>query len=104
MLLFPKVSKLIYTPINVLSTYYPIITLLCPTLCNPTDWNPSGSSGHGIFPGKNTGVGCHFLLQGSLPDPGIKPASPASPALAGGFFTIESPGRPSSQQRYDQNF
>ena len=23
-----------------------------------------GSSIHGIFPGKNTGVGCHFLLQG----------------------------------------
>ena len=28
-------------------------------------------------PGKNTGVGCHFLLQGSLPNPGIKPKSPA---------------------------
>ena len=24
----------------------------------------TGSSVHGIFPGKNTGVGCHFLLQG----------------------------------------
>ena len=22
-----------------------------------------GSSVHGIFPGKNTGAGCHFLLQ-----------------------------------------
>ena len=32
-------------------------------------------------PGKNTGVGCCFLLQGDLPDPGIKPASPVSPAL-----------------------
>ena len=28
-------------------------------------------------PGKNTGVGCHFLLQGNLPYPGIKPRSPA---------------------------
>ena len=27
-------------------------------------------------PGKNTGVGCHFLLQGNLPDPGIEPVSP----------------------------
>ena len=27
------------------------------------------------FPGKNTGVGRHFLLQ-DLPDPGIKPRSP----------------------------
>ena len=29
------------------------------------------------FPGKNTGVGCHGLLQGNLPNPGIKPRSPA---------------------------
>ena len=25
------------------------------------------------FPGKSTGVGCHFLLQGDVPDPGIDP-------------------------------
>ena len=29
-----------------------------------------------------------------LPDPGIEPVSPASPALAGGFFTTEPLGRP----------
>ena len=29
---------------------------------------------------------------GDLPDPGIEPASPESSALAGGFFTTESPG------------
>ena len=29
------------------------------------DYSPPGSSVHGILlPGKNTGVGCHFLLQG----------------------------------------
>ena len=41
----------------------------------------------------NTGVGCHFLLQGDLPDPGIKPTSltsPTPPALAGEFFTISA--------------
>ena len=38
------------------------------------------------FPGKNTAVGYHFLLQGTLPNPGIKPVSLVSPALAGGFF------------------
>ena len=27
------------------------------------------------FSGKNTGVGCHFLLQGDLPKPGVKPVS-----------------------------
>ena len=35
----------------------------CPTLWDPTDCSPPGSLIHGIFPGKNTGVGCHFLLQ-----------------------------------------
>ena len=39
-------------------------------------------------PGKGTGVGCHALLQGGLPDPRIQPVSPA---LAGRFFTVESP-------------
>ena len=34
----------------------------CPTLCDPIDGSPSGSTIPGI-PGKNTGVGCHFLLQ-----------------------------------------
>ena len=39
------------------------------------------------FPGKNTGVDCHSLLLGNLPHPGIEPASPVFPTLAGGFFT-----------------
>ena len=30
---------------------------------------------------------------GDLPDPGIQPESPVSPALAGEFFTTESPGK-----------
>ena len=42
------------------------------------------------FPSKNTGVGCHSLLQG-IPDPRVELKSPA---LAGGFFTTESPGKP----------
>ena len=36
---------------------------LCPTLCDPRDGSPPGSPVAGIPPGKNTGVGCHFLLQ-----------------------------------------
>ena len=38
----------------------------CPTLCDPMDYSPPGSSARGDSPSKNTGVGCHFLLQGSL--------------------------------------
>ena len=44
------------------------------------------------FPLQNTGVGCHFL---DLPDPGVKPTSLASPALAGRFFPTEPLGKPS---------
>ena len=36
---------------------------LCPTLCDPIDSSLPGSPHPRDFPGKNTGVGCHFLLQ-----------------------------------------
>ena len=51
----------------------------CLTLCDPRLLCPWD------FPGKNTEVGCHFLLQG------IKPTSPT---LAGRFLTSEPPGKP----------
>ena len=35
----------------------------CPTLCDPIDGSPPGSPRPWDSPGKNTGVGCHFLLQ-----------------------------------------
>ena len=40
---------------------------LCPTLYDPMGYSPPGSSVHGASPGKNTGVGCHALLQGIFP-------------------------------------
>ena len=39
-------------------------------------YGPPGSSVHGDSPGKNTGVGCHALLQGIFPTQGIEPRSP----------------------------
>ena len=42
----------------------------CPTLCDPMNCGPPGSSVHGDSPGKSTGVGCHFLLQGVTSLPG----------------------------------
>ena len=36
---------------------------VCLTFCNPVDCSPPGYSVWD-FPGKNTGVGCHFLLPG----------------------------------------
>ena len=37
--------------------------------------------------------GLPFPPPGDLPDPGIELMSPVSPALAGGFFTPEPPGK-----------
>ena len=36
---------------------------LCLTLCDPIDGSPPGSPSPWDSPGKNTGVGCDFLLQ-----------------------------------------
>ena len=44
------------------------------------------------FPRQEYWNGLPFPSRGDLPDPGIEPVSPA---LAGGFFTTESPGKPS---------
>ena len=62
------------------------------------DCSPPGSSVHEIFQQEYWG-GFPCPPTGDLPDPGIKPASPASPALAGGFFTAEPPGKPLSHSR-----
>ena len=42
------------------------------------------------FLGKNTGVGCHFLLQWIFATQGSNRQSLAAPALAGGFFTTST--------------
>ena len=44
----------------------------CPTLCDPMDCSPPGSSVHGDSPGQNTGVGCHVLLWEIFPTQGSK--------------------------------
>ena len=38
--------------------------------------------------------GLPFPSPGELPHPGTEPTFPVSPALAGGFLTIEPPGKP----------
>ena len=43
----------------------------CLTLCNSMK---TGSYVHGDSPGKNTGVGCHALLQGIFPTLGLNPS------------------------------
>ena len=58
---------------------------LCPTLCNPMDCSPSGSSVPGILQAKILKwVAC--APPGDLPDPGIESTSLKSPAPAAVFF------------------
>ena len=40
------------------------------------DCNLPGSSVHGDFPGKNSGMGCHALFQGIFPTQGLNPGFP----------------------------
>ena len=56
------------------------------------DYSLLGSSVPGNFPGQEYWSGSPFPPPGDLPDPGIKPESPASPTLAGGFFTTAPSG------------
>jgi len=53
-----------------------LVAQLCLTLCNPLHCSPPGPSVHGDSPGKNTGVGCHVLLQGIFPTQGLNPGLP----------------------------
>ena len=46
------------------------------------------------FSGQEYWSGLLFSPRRDLPDPGIKPTSPVSPALAGRLFTTEPPGKP----------
>ena len=46
------------------------------TLCDPMDYCPPGTSVHGDSPGKNTGVGCHTLLQEIFPTQESNPGLP----------------------------
>ena len=59
------------------SVYVCLVTQLCLTLCDPMVCSLPDSFVHGDSLCKNTGVGCHALLQGNLPNPGIKSKSPA---------------------------
>ena len=77
-------------------TKIPLRTHCCahsrPTLCHAMDCSLPGSSGHGILQARIfEWVAISFSRD--LPDSGIKPASPEAPALAGGFFTTEPPGK-----------
>ena len=61
-----------------------LVTQQCPTLWDPMDCSPPGSSVH-EFPRQEYWSGLPFPSPGDLPHPGIKPSAPA---LQADFFTI----------------
>ena len=61
----------------------------CLTLCNPIHCSPLGSSVHGDSPGRNSGVGCHALLQGIFPTQGSRDST-----LQVDSLPSEPPGKP----------
>ena len=75
-------SSFLFFPFSTLTNFYFVlgyvlcsylVTQSCLTLYNSMDCSLPGSSIHGDSPGKNTGVGCHALLQGIFPTQGLNP-------------------------------
>ena len=62
---------------------------LCPTLCNPMDYIARQAPLSVEYSRQEYWSGLLCLPPGDLPDPGIKPTSLASPAVAGRFFAWE---------------
>ena len=57
----------ITTRVSYCISYVCLVTQLYLTLYDSMDCNPPGSFLHVDSPGKNTGAGCHALLQGIFP-------------------------------------
>ena len=66
----------------------------CPILFNPMDCSLPDSSVHGDSPGKNTGVGCHLLLQGIFPTQGSNPRLLCLPHWQADSLPLAPRGKP----------
>ena len=73
-------------------------TKSCLTLCDPMDCSLPGSCVH-VISQVRIPEWVVIPSSGDHPDPGMEPASPASPALVSRFFTTEPLGKHQSYQR-----
>ena len=71
-------------------THSGLVTKSCPTLCHPMDSSQPGSSVHRILQARIL-EWVAISFSGDLPNPGIKPGSPA---LQGDSLPTEPPGKP----------
>ena len=76
--------------IRILFHIISVVAQSCPTLFDPVDCSPPGSSVHGILQGRILESVAISFSRGSS-DPGIEPGSPASQADA---LPSEPPGKP----------
>ena len=67
-----------------------LVTQLCPTLCDPMDCSPPGSSVYGILQARRLEL-VPFPSPRDLSDPGIESRSPA---LQADSLPSEPPGKP----------
>ena len=73
-----------------------VCTQLCPTLCDPMDYSPPGSSVSGISQVRILS-GLPFPSPGDLLHPGIEPVVSHASCIAGGFLTNEPLGKHEDQ-------
>ena len=78
-----------------------LLTQSCPTLCDPVAYSPARLLCPWDSPGKNTGVGCHSLLQGIFPNQGWNPSLLSLLHWQGGSLPLEPPGKPISGKGTD---
>ena len=76
-----------WCPVPNASQHCHLVSMSCPTLCNPMDCSPPGSSILGILQAR---ILAWVAMPSSRGNPGIEPVSPA---LAGRFFTTEPLGK-----------
>ena len=74
------------------------VTKSCPTLCDPMDCSPPGSSVYGISQAR-MGVSCYFLLQGIFLDQGLDPCLLHWQV---DYLPLSHQGRPSIDRRMDK--
>ena len=78
-----------------------LVAQSCLTLCNPMDCSQPGSSVHGDSSGKNTGGGCHVLLQGIFQTQGSNPSLPHCRWI---LYYLNHQGSPRILARVDYHF
>ena len=95
--LFFQYVTLFHVSVTLSSSYY--YECVCVRTCSgmsdsATPWTVDRQVSLSMeFPRKEYWSGLSFPIPGDVPNPGIKPMSPVSPALAGEFFTTESTGK-----------